>query len=317
MPVVAPAPAVAAQPSSQPIAVAPGHVIDWNVARDAATRSYVSGPYRLTFDGAQSPEGDGGGMLVRVSVSDPAESRDHPAAYQSLHLSGAVGFERNAYARVAVARLDPASPAYSVVMTSFTGGAHCCDDVQIATPTPSPATDPGGLPGWTVLHPGQFDGAALGFGDKAELVRDGEVAAVVIPDDRFDYAYGCFACSYAPLRVFGLRAGRLVDRTTEPAFRPLLAADARKAEVGCRGGEAGVCPGYLADMARLGRWEEGWRVLNASISGKPRWAFPDKLCDGELTDRKCRPGQRETAVPTYAASVRLFLRQRGYPVPAG
>ncbi len=311
------APAATPAQASPPMVVAPGHVIDWNLQRDGSRREYFSGPYRITLDGAHSPEGDGGGMLARIAVTDGAASRDRPGAFQELHLSGAVGFERNTYARVAVARLDPASPAYSVLVTSFTGGAHCCDDVQIATPTPTAATAPQGLPGWTVLHPGEFDGAALGFHDKPELVRDGDVAVLAIPDDRFDYAYGCFACSYAPLRLFGLRAGRLVDRTTEPAFRPLLEADARQAETSCRAGEAGVCPGYLADMARLGRWEEGWRVLNAGVRTRPPWAFPDRLCDGVLTELKCRPGQRETAVPTYAASVRLFLRQRGYPVPAG
>ncbi|MBE7219480.1 MAG: hypothetical protein INR64_13485, partial [Caulobacteraceae bacterium] len=78
-----------------------------------------------------------------------------------------------------------------------------------------------------------------------------------------------------------------------------------------------VCPGYLADAARLGRWAEGWRVLRASIKGEPQWAYPDKLCDGVEVQTKCRPGQRSQPIPDYATSVRLFLRWRGYPVPAG
>ena len=310
--------APATPPPTPPTVVAPGHVIDWNLHRDGSKRTYVSGPYRITLDGAHSPEGDGGGMLARITVSDAGETRDHPESFQWLHLSGAVGFETNAYARLAVARLDPASPLYSVVVTSFTGGAHCCDDVQIATPSPTALTAPTSLPGWTVLHPGAFDSVTLGVGADPRLPADGAgVFALVIPDSAFDYAYDSYGGSFAPIHVFGLRSGKLVDRSGDAAFRPLLESDARRAEGPCRAGGSGVCPGYLADMARLGRWADGWRVLQAGVREKPQWAFPDRLCDGALTAGKCRPGQRETAVPTYAASVRLFLRQRGYPVPAG
>ena len=189
---------LAAPPSPPPPVVAPGAVIDWNSKRDGQGRSYVSGPYRLTLNAANSPEGDGGGMLARITVANAVEDRDHAEVYPWIRLSGVVGFPDNAYARVAVARLDPASPVFSVLVTSFSGGAHCCDDVQVATPAPTAVTEPAGQPGWTVLHPGEFDGAQLGFGPGGARLPAGAdgTFGLSIPDSGFDYVYGCFACSY-------------------------------------------------------------------------------------------------------------------------
>ncbi len=304
-------------PPPPPTVVAPGAVIDWSFGKQGR-RTYRAGPYRLAIGVVKRPERYGA-MATRLEVADPAADKDETAAdakVQTLVLTGAEGFDDDAYARFAVARLDPASPVYSVVVTSYTGGAHCCDDVQIATPTRAASLDASEPLGWSVLRPGPHDGAALGWGGANRMLEVGGTAALVIPDDRFNYVFGCFACSYAPIRIVGLRRGVLLDRTAEPAFRPVLEADMRKAEVACRQGEAGACPGYLADAARLGRWEQGWRVLQASIRTRPQWNFPDQLCDGLEVETKCRPGQTARAIPDYATSVRLFLKWLGYPTPA-
>jgi serine protease Do len=73
-------------------------------------------------------------------------------------------------------------------MTSFTGGAHCCTETQIAT------SDSDGR--WSVLKADRLDGDGYQFED---LDEDG-VSELVSVDNSFLYDFDAYAMSYAPVR---------------------------------------------------------------------------------------------------------------------
>ena len=308
MPFIAMAPIASVSAPETTVAVA--EVVAWDSGpEETKARSFRSGPYTLHLGVAATrqplePSRDPV-PLGRLTIVET----DTSSGRSPLTLTAPETAVGTAYLSLAVARLDAGAPSFAVVMTGYTGGAHCCQDVQVAVPT-------GG--GWTVLHPGAFDNAPLGDGGTHLEDLDGDGAAeLVIPDDRFDYVFACFACTHQPVRVFGLRGAVLVDRSMEPGFRPVLQADMDRAGALCRGGEPGACPGYLADAARLGRWDEAWRVVRASIAAQPSAGYPHHLCAGLRVEDRCRPGETDQRIPDYYASVRLALRWRGYPVPTG
>ena len=290
-------------PPPPPVHVAPGAVIDWDSQRDGQERTYLSGPYRLRVSAARNPDGIDRGWTPAVEVFAEQVADTVP----TLPLAAVSGVQEKALLRVAVARLDPSSPEYSVLLSSFTGGAHCCDDVQIATPSRAASVKAGRL-GWTVLRPGAFDGAQLGFGPRGARLPAGAdgTFGVSIPDDAFGYAFDCFACSFQPLRIYGLHAGALVERTAEPAFSTLLEADMRTAEAGCRAHGKGVCPGYLADAARLGRWGPAWKVVTASVLAH----------GGRLPGQALRwRARRDRMPPRRGLSAYTYLRRGSQAIP--
>jgi len=92
-------------------------------------------------------------------------------------------------AHVFLIELESSGSMPQVVMTSFTGGAHCCTETDIAT------SDSDGR--WSVLKADRLDGDGYQFED---LGGDG-VSELVSVDNSFLYAFDCYACSYAPVRV--------------------------------------------------------------------------------------------------------------------
>jgi len=95
-------------------------------------------------------------------------------------------------AHVFLIELESSGSMPQVVMTSFTGGAHCCTETDIAT------SDSDGR--WSVLKADRLDGDGYQFED---LGGDG-VSELVSVDNSFLYAFDCYACSYAPVRVHKL-----------------------------------------------------------------------------------------------------------------
>jgi hypothetical protein len=109
-----------------------------------------------------------------------------------------------------IARLDRSSPLPQIVATHFTGGAHCCTIMKVATFV-------GGQ--WEVLDVGEFnsDGPQI-----EDLNGDGS-AELVGKDDSFNYAFASYAESYAPPKILRLAGKGIVDATGRSEFqRPIL-----------------------------------------------------------------------------------------------
>lgn len=176
--------------------VTPGQFVAWTHKVGAET--IAAGGTQATISAAPCDKGgDVGDDCYRAKVAVTVAGKP-PAV-----IFGEPGI---AY-RVAIGRLSAGDSGASVVLQSFTGGAHCCDVFTIAEPVgdtvrivpitwqPNDASEPQTL----------FDFGDIPF--PADLTGDGH-ADVVLRDDRFLYAFESYAGSMAPPIVLSIGDGR-------------------------------------------------------------------------------------------------------------
>jgi hypothetical protein len=191
----------------------------------------------------------------------------------------------------------------SVVISGYTGGAHCCDHVIAVQPTAT---------GFRTVDLGQWNGGMPGF--PKDLSGDG-IADFRFVDNRFLYAFTSYAESFAPPLVMNIRGGKAVDVSAEPAFRFLFADYLPEARRGCvspapQGSPNGACAAYAAAAARLGQFLWGWPVVLKSYDRKAKWDWPTG-CRGAAPAGQCPQG-RQITYPSYPQALRAFLKRTGY-----
>ncbi len=112
---------------------------------------------------------------------------------------------------VRVVRLAPGTP--DVVLSLYSGGAHCCYVDLVLRPT----------------SPTHFVPVELELGDpgaRLEVLAGNPDAAVVTADDTFAYAFTDFAASGLPLKILRLRGAGFVDVTRQ--YPGLVSRDASR-----------------------------------------------------------------------------------------
>jgi hypothetical protein len=267
-----------------------------------AGRAQASTPL-LTWDGRDQPKPQTfhqGGLDLRLSTR-PAKQAPEPVL--DVTAPGApplrlIGEGDIAYASLGAVRLDPRVKGPQVLFMAYSGGAHCCVDVRFAE------LDAGR---WRVLHLGQWDG------DVPERLKDLDGDGrpdLAFRDDRFLYAFGCYACSYAPLEILAVEGGRMKDVTKEPRFFSAHRRELAIAEPGCRSHQNGVCPAFVAEAAILGRGPWAWRTMLRSYDRKSDWDLPTR-CDVPRRNGQCPKGH-EHAFKTYPEALEWFLFDTGY-----
>lgn len=201
-----------------------------------------------------------------------------------------------------IAELDPDNPHPEIVFSAYTGGAHCCADTRVLT---------GGADGesWREIEVGGFDGGPLAATD---LDADGRFE-IATRDNRFLYAFGCYACSAAPLQVLRLENGEITDASARPEYR-----EAHRAwlvnMLGYNGGgeEAnGFLAGYVAQKIRLGEGEPAWDFMLEHHDRESDWGL--EVCSQEPDARGDCPG--ETRRLDFPQALARFLERAGYPLP--
>jgi hypothetical protein len=255
----------------------------WDAGKDGDPRTYDVGELTLTLSSVKDS-----------TVSFPVLSIRAKGALPFVIRGDNGGF---AQASFGVGRFDPKNGSAQVVFTYYTGGAHCCDAVLLAERWPD---------GWKTVDLGQWDG---GFATPpVDIDGDGAVDFVFV-DQRFLYAFGCFACGHAPPQVMNVIGGRVKDVSTAPGFHALFERDMAEAKGGCASGENAVCAGYVADGARLGRFDETWAFMLAHYNHKDDWDYP-KRCTGRIVEFQCKGSE---IVPSgFPQSLRWFLEDNGY-----
>lgn len=185
--------------------------------RTASVVVHVDG-YAVTFSAGKAPHGPGGfaypGKLT-VSGAGHSWALARPADPKDKY------FELGA---LCAAQLTPAvsSAPPDVLAEGYWGGAHCCyaptiyryaaGRYQVVVDLSKPGVGAG-------LH---WD-PNVGFTPK----RVGSAVVLETDDGAFPYAFGCYACTPSPTRLFTVADGRLVDVTTShPA---LVRAEAARA----------------------------------------------------------------------------------------
>ena len=227
--------------------------------------------------------------VLRVSVED-AEVLRAVGAGSSLDFPAA---------EASIADIDPTNEFEEVYFTSYSGGAHCCSLVIVATHTDR---------GWTATEVGEFDGDG-GF---LEDVDGDGTAEIVTTDDRFLYRFDCYSCSAAPLRVITIRDGAVVELSDDPRFRDAhrrwLEQIEEDVEPERRWSSPGFLAGWMAARIRLGDGEAAWRDLT------DHWDF-----EGDPGAVTCLTGAEVDKCPRksrtllkFPERLKLFLEQNGY-----
>lgn len=267
-------------------------------------------PTTLFEDGATSASVTAGGVTATVTLeSRPRVDPDFDVPVLTVSVAGrevleavgvASGFDFPA-AEASIAEIDPNNARPEVYFTSYSGGAHCCTVVTVATQVGDR---------WQAVEVGAFDGDGRYLQD---LDRDGH-AEIVTLDNRFLYEFDCYACSAAPLEILTVRRGELVDASREiqflPAHRKWLAGMEADWPAGDRWGKRGFLAGWVAAKQRVGEGLAAWTMLDAN------WDHAgddgEEVCLTGAPIEECP--RRQKATLGFPDRLKLFLEQNGYPL---
>ena len=193
-----------------------------------------------------------------------------------------------------------------VMLQSFSGGAHCCNHVQLA-----------GLSGGRlrVVDMGSWDGDELPI--PTDVNGDG-VADFVERDNAFLYTFAAYAMSYAPPSILNVIGGRVVDVSRRPGYRKLYMAEVEKAGEACRTAPDGMdrngaCPSYVASASRVGKLDEAWADMVRSYSATEDWEYPTGCA--VIAKVEC-PEASRIVYKSYPEALLAFLKEHGYVAAA-
>src|SRR5262249_46861921 len=167
----------------------------WDASKDGNPKTYDIGGLTLTLSSVKDRTASFPVLSIRAKGALPLVIRGDNGGF--------------AAASFGVGHFDPKDGGDQVVFTYYTGGAHCCRAGILAEHWPG---------GWKTVDLGQWDG---GFATPpVDIDGDGAVDFVFV-DQRFLYAFGCFACGHAPPEVMNVIRGRVRDVSAAPGFRQL------------------------------------------------------------------------------------------------
>jgi hypothetical protein len=170
-----------------------------------------------------------------------------------------------------IIELDPGNAQPEIMLTYYTGGAHCCTELKIF----SQRTDGS----WATIDGGSFDGAP---DFPHDLDGDGRYE-LVNADNAFLGAFDCYACSYAPDEIREVKGETVVDVSADEKFRAY-----HRAQLGemwnwgwqnAALSEKGFLAGFVAAGRRAGQGDDVWAFLETHYKaekgdGEP---FADRL----------------------------------------
>jgi len=276
---------------AQPVREVPaGQHIDWTMAPDAPAR-YRSGGVTLTFRSRAAANLEG--------LREPVLTAELPR-FAPVQATGVATQPRSEH-RAAVGNGPRGA---FVFFQSYSGGAHCCVNMQLIEPGAGAAS---------IVSFGDWDG---GYIDQMPEDLDGDGALdLVLTDDRFLYAFTSYAESMAPPRIMSAVGGRAVDVSARPAFRRFFEnamADARRecADPSEGRGPNGACAAYVAAAARLGRLDEAWSVMLREHDPDAEWIYPGG-CRVAVTGGECPEAQR-IEYRSFPDALRAHLVATGY-----
>ena len=283
------------------------------IAAGSLSLAVAAGPARAAeaaraelSDSLPAAEISENGVTARIAMVASTESPSMSAPMLEVVVDGATVLRIEGVASgwdtpqgtIEIVEIDPANDTPEVVFTSFSGGAHCCTQVHVAS---------AGKDGkWADVDVGFFDGEGGSFVD---LDGDGE-AEFRTYDNAFLYAFDCYACSSAPLSLFAVTGGKVVDVSRKPAFeqahRAWLADMERRLPEATRDFSPGFFTGWIAEKAILGEGYEAWETMMKAYRGYADEGF--ESCPETRPD--CEENEKRTLA--YPDALKVFLKQQGY-----
>ena len=282
------------------------------LALTAATNAQTDTVIFKTVDFSEHPQSEtitGEGAEVTLQPIDRNDDGIDVAAairltgYQSIIVKE--GAATNSFVKrgVGIGKLSSHDLAPSILLTGYSGGAHCCGTLKAIVPVAGRLK---------VLEFEPNDGESDQFFPK-DIDGDG-VVDFVRQDDSFRYQFSSGAGSFSPPVIFNIYKGNIVDVSTEPAFRTVwekFAAETRKRCMDRSDNDRnGACAAYVASGARLGKFE-------AAMTEAVQWANLGKDaelpsgCKVELVQYLCPKGQ-EIKFFDFKSALVWFLRKTKY-----
>ena len=202
---------------------------------------------------------------------------------------------------VQIAEIDGSNPYPEVVVSFYTGGAHCCSDTSVVTASPDGSN-------WTTVALGKFDGEPLLATD---VNGDGRYE-FMIRDNAFLYAFACYACSEAPLNLLAIDNGGVKDVTREERFKPAHAAWLKSMINNVPEGSDvnGFLAGYVGEKILLGEGKSAWETMLAHYDHASDWGL--EICDKLLNDDGECSGA--TVRLTFPQALERMLNENGYRI---
>jgi hypothetical protein len=196
-----------------------------------------------------------------------------------------------------IAEMDPTNHHKEVYFSSFSGG--CCSSVIIAEEVGDQ---------WVSIPIGDFEGDG---GYLQDLDGDG-LAEIVAVDGNFINRFDCTACSAAPRVIYSVKAGDVVDLTTQPKFlaahRAWLQVLESNIDADQQWKSPGFLAGWLAEKIRVGEGADAWQALNAHWDVAHDAGEPS--CPNGDDPGQCDASVRKTM--KFPERLRLFLQASGY-----
>lgn len=271
--------------------LAAGETFEWSADKDASETVRQVGPLVVRI----TRRTDGDMVAPVITVSRGAESVTMVGEMVSSSYTHRVSAVRN------IAGAPPV-----VMLQSFSGGAHCCNHVQLS-----------GLSGgrMKIVDLGSWDGDELPV--PTDLNGDG-LADFVERDNAFLYTFAAYAMSYAPPTILNVTGGRVIDVSRRQAYRRLYLDEMAKAGETCRTAAEGMdrngaCPSYVASAARVGRIDEAWADMVRSYSATEDWEYPTGCTI--KTKSEC-PEASRIVYKSYPEALLAFLKEHGYVAAA-
>ncbi|WP_228015930.1 hypothetical protein [Synechocystis salina] len=205
-------------------------------------------------------------------------------------------------ALIQIAPMDAVNPQPAVIFATYTGGAHCCNEVKIIT-SQAQGQD------WSVVDLGLFNG---GPHEAADLDGDGWYEYAEI-DNRFLYRFSSYAGSAAPAQILALQNGEVMDVSFEPRFQFIHRENAQSMEkelpeiMGQDWEKNGFLAAYVANKALIGELDDGWQTMLKYYDRESDWGLTTCL---EYDDQSnCL---NEVKYDSYPDALRAFLVETGY-----
>jgi len=201
---------------------------------------------------------------------------------------------------IQIAEMDPGNPHPEVVVSFYTGGAHCCSNTKVVTASPDGAV-------WSTIDVGEFDGSPLLATD---LDGDGRYQ-IAARDNAFLYAFACYACSETPLQVIGVENGEVKNVTEEPRFKRAHEGWLKSIIENVSDDDVnGFLAGYVGEKILLGEGKQAWGTMLAYYDKESDWGLEN--CTKPLDENGECPGEMVTL--TFPEALEHMLKENGYKV---
>ncbi len=219
-----------------------------------------------------------------------------------ISAEGEESYPDNPIFLVQIAEMDKGNPYAEVVFSVYTGGAHCCSGTHVLTSSKDGRT-------WRDIDMGMFDGGPLGVSD---LDGDGRFEFST-RDNAFLYAFGCYVCSTAPLKFLTIGQGKIVDASTNKAFRDRhVDSLSRILEWAAPDMDMNAfLAGYVAQKIRLGEGAQAWKFMTEYYDRKSDWGLEE--CSVKRNEKwQCPKGKLVKL--SYPDALERLLKRAGYKV---